>query len=216
MALLGAMLLLGLAGGLHCIGMCGGIVGAFSSQVVLPRGRLQRMQIAFNAGRISSYAAAGAVAGLVGAGAYAAAARPAQSAVYILSGVLVVLVGVHVAGWRGPLALLERAGRPLWRHVQPLAARALPARSLPQAYAAGLAWGFLPCGLVYAALAAAAASGSAVLGAAAMLAYGLGTLPWLLAAGLAAARLRAWALRPAPRRALGAALIGLGTLSLLH
>ena len=216
-ALLGAMLALGLASGLHCVGMCGGIVGAFSSPgVLLPRARLLSHQLLFNMGRISSYAIAGALAGAVGAGAYAAAAQPAQSALYLLASVVLILVGVHLTALRGPLAALEKIGLPLWKRVQPLAARLLPARSLPQAYAAGLVWGLLPCGLVYAALAAAVVAGSPALGAAAMLAFGLGTLPWLLAAGVAAARLRAWALRPAVRGAFGAVLIGYGAWGLLH
>jgi hypothetical protein len=86
----------------------------------------------------------------------------------------------------------------------------MPARSLPGAYAAGLAWGWLPCAMVYAALAAAGFSGGAARGAAAMAVFGLGTLPFLLAAGWLASRLRAW------RRAAGALVIGFGGLGLAH
>ena len=215
-ALLATMLALGLASGLHCVGMCGGIVAAFSARPLLARDALLRNQLAFNLGRITSYAAAGALAGGLGAGAYAAAARPAQAALYGLTSLVLVLLGIHLAFMRGPLAALEKIGQPLWRRVQPLAARLLPARTAPRAYAAGLLWGLLPCGLVYAALAAAVGAGSPLLGAAGMIAFGLGTLPWLLAAGVAAARLRAWALRPAARHAFGAALIGFGAWGLLH
>jgi sulfite exporter TauE/SafE len=214
--LLLAMLALGLASGMHCIGMCGGIVGAFSAVPLLPKSELLRMQVAFNVGRISSYAFAGALAGSLGAGVYAAAALPAQTALYGVASLALLLLGIHLAFLRGPLAALEKIGLPLWRRVQPLAARLLPPRSLAQAYGAGLVWGLLPCGLVYAALSAALVAGSPAHGAAGMLAFGLGTLPWLLAAGLAAARLRAWASRPAVRGACGALLIGYGTWGLLH
>jgi sulfite exporter TauE/SafE len=214
--LLIAMLALGLASGLHCVGMCGGIVGAFSAQPVFSRNSIWKKQLAFNLGRISSYAIAGGLAGALGAGAYAVAARPAQTALYLLASLVLILVGIHLAAMRGPLAALEKIGQPLWRRVQPLAARLLPARTLPRACAAGLVWGLLPCGLVYAALAAAVVAGSPAGGAAAMLGFGLGTLPWLLAAGVGAARLRAWALRPAARCAFGAALIGYGAWGLLH
>ena len=76
--------------------------------------------------------------------------------------------------------------------------------------AAGLAWGWLPCAMVYAALAAAAFSGGAAGGALAMLAFGLGTLPFLLGAGWLASRLRSW------RRAAGAAVLGFGVYGLAH
>jgi sulfite exporter TauE/SafE len=95
--------------------------------------------------------------------------------------------------------------------VQPFAARFLPARTLPQSYAAGLAWGWLPCGLVYGALAAAVFAGGAVEGAVAMAGFGLGTLPWLLAAGVFAAKLRS---AVKLRAAGGMLLIALGGLGL--
>ena len=73
-----ALLLLGLASGVHCVGMCGGIVTAFAApQPLVPARNLWRTQLAFNGGRIASYAAAGALAGLIGSGAYAIAAAPA-------------------------------------------------------------------------------------------------------------------------------------------
>ena len=98
---------------------------------------------------------------------------------------------------------------PLWRRVQPLAARALRGN----AYTAGLLWGWLPCGLAYGALMAAVFAGGAVQGALAMAAFGAGTLPWLLAAGVLAARMRQ---AIAIRRAVGALLIGFGAWGVAH
>lgn len=201
-----ALFLLGLASGAHCVGMCGGIVAAFSApQPLLPARSLARAQLAFNAGRVSSYAAAGAIAGLVGSGAYAMAAAPAQALLHTLASLMLVLVGLYLAGFSGAATWLEGIGAPLWRRLQPLAVR-LRARS----YAAGAVWGWLPCGLVYGALATAAATGEAARGALAMLAFGLGTLPWLLAAGLAATRLRAWVSHRAFRVAAGSLVLGFG------
>jgi sulfite exporter TauE/SafE len=74
--------------------------------------------------------------------------------------------------------------------------------------------GWLPCGLVYGALTAAAFAGSPAGGAAAMLAFGLGTLPWLLAVGVGAARLRAWMGRRAVRLAAGGTVLGFGAFGL--
>jgi hypothetical protein len=216
--LLLAMLAAGLASSLHCAGMCGGIVVAFGARRVIPvhaaqetaRGNLPR-QLAFNGGRIASYAAGGAAVGFAGSVAgYASGVLPAQGAVYLAASVVLVLFGLQLAGAGRLLARLEPIGAPLWRWLQPHAARLLAARSLPHAFAAGLAWGWLPCGMVYAALAAAAFAGGPANGAAAMLAFGLGTAPALLAAGLGAAHLRAWLARRSARLAASALILGCG------
>ena len=200
----------GLASGFHCAGMCGGISAGFS---LMRKEALWKRQLAFNAGRITSYAAAGALAATLGSvAAYAANVLPAQIYLYFFAGGFALLAGTHL--WGGvPLSRLEKLGMPLWRRVQPVAARLLPARTLPQSYAAGLAWGCLPCGLVYGALAAAVFAGGALEGATAMAAFGLGTLPWLFLAGIAGARLRGW---KGLRRAAGAVLIAMGGLGIAH
>jgi sulfite exporter TauE/SafE len=222
--LLAAMLGAGLASSLHCAGMCGGIVVAFGAHRVIPvravleppRSNLPR-QLAFNGGRIASYAAGGAAVGYAGSAAgYAAGVLPAQGALYLAARVILVLVGLQLAGAGALLARLEPLGAPLWRRVQPHAARLLAARTLPQSFAAGLAWGWLPCGMVYGALAAAALAGGPERGAAAMLAFGLGTLPALLAAGLGAARLRGWLARRSARLAAGALIVGFGLFGIAH
>jgi sulfite exporter TauE/SafE len=206
-----ALFLGGLASGLHCAGMCGGISAGFS---LVQKQQLWRRQLAFNAGRITSYAVAGAAAGALGsAGAYIAAVLPAQILLYLFSSAFVLAAGVHLTGFALPLTSLERIGLPVWRRLQPIAARLLPARTLPQAYAAGLAWGWLPCGLVYGAVLAAVFAGGAAQGAIAMAAFGAGTLPWLLAAGVLAARFRG---AVKLRRAGGLVLIGFGTWGLAH
>jgi sulfite exporter TauE/SafE len=199
----------GLASGFHCAAMCGGISAGFS--LVRQEG-LWKRQFAFNAGRNSSSAAAGAIAGALGsAAAYAASVLPAQIYLYFFAGAFAILAGAHLLGL--PTRRLESIGLPLWRRVQPVAARLLSARTLPQSYAAGLAWGCLPCGLVYGALAAAVFAGGALEGAAAMAAFGLGTLPSLLASGVLAARLRSLL---SVRRASGVALIAAGGLGVAH
>ena len=214
---LAAMAALGLASGVHCAGMCGGIVSAFS---LVHRDRehganpISKRLLAFNAGRISSYALAGAVAGSIGAlGWYATGG---QAALSVVASVVLGLVGMHLAGLRGPMRFLESLGVPLWRRIQPLAARLTKKPGLPAAYAAGLAWGALPCGLVYGALTAAAFAGSPAQGAAAMLAFGLGSLPWLLAAGVAAAQLRAWLAKAPVRLGVGGTVLGFGVFGLAH
>jgi uncharacterized protein len=210
--LLAAMFAAGLASGLHCVAMCGGIVAAFDSCKVIPiRARTDwHRRLAFNFGRISTYAVAGAAAGALGAVAYAAGALPAQTVLYVVANIMLVLMGLHLAGAGRLLARLEEFGAPLWRLLQPLAGRLMHSRTPAQSYAAGLVWGWLPCGMVYAALAGAMLAGSAARGALAMTAFGLGTLVFLLAAGWLAARLRPW------RVAVGGAVLGFGTYGLAH
>jgi sulfite exporter TauE/SafE len=209
---LAAMFAAGLASGLHCVAMCGGIVAAFDLGRVIPiRAKTDwRLRIAFNLGRISTYAMAGAVAGTLGAAAYASGALPAQQTLQIAASAMLILVGLYLAGAGRLLARFESLGLPLWRRLQPIAARLLPARTPGQSYVAGLVWGWLPCAMVYAALAAATFSGGAARGALAMAAFGLGTLPFLLAAGWLAARLRAW------RVAVGGAILGFGSYGLAY
>jgi sulfite exporter TauE/SafE len=197
----------GLLGGVHCAGMCGGIVGSLSAAA---RGSVPARQLAFNAGRILSYAFAGALAG--GLGSLAQLAGPvlvARTALFIVANILMVLLGLYVAGWARGLLRLEAAGGRIWRHIEPLARRAYPIDSAPKSFAAGLVWGWVPCGLVYSMLALALASGSIAGGALVMAAFGAGTLPNLFAVGFAAQRVLQWRRAPWLRRAAGTLLIAL-------
>lgn len=218
MTALTAMLLLGALSSVHCGAMCGGIVAAFSTAApLLSRAQLLRRQVAFNAGRISTYALLGAAAGAAGStGALVSEALSAQVILYVLANAALVLAGMHLAGFRGPLARLEALAASLWRRVQPLASSLLPSRRLPRAYAAGLLWGLLPCGLVYGALAVAIFAGSPQEGALGMLAFGAGTLPVLLASGTAAAAARRWLGRAPVRAGAGGLVLAFGLYGLAN
>jgi len=195
----------GLLGGVHCAGMCGGIAASLSASA---RGPLITRQVAFNSGRIGSYAVAGAAAGALGdLSRYAPAALTVQITLFALANGLMILLGLHIAGWSGAVLRLERAGGFVWRRIQPIARRLMPVDSTPRALAAGLAWGWVPCGLVYTMLVMALASGGALEGATVMAAFGAGTLPTLLAAGIAAQRLVAIRRAPWIRRAAGALVV---------
>jgi uncharacterized protein len=208
--------LVGLLGGGHCVGMCGGIVGAVSMS--LP-GQSPHFgyQLAYNSGRIASYTTAGVLAGLLGSsGFFLNHVLPVEKILYLLANLMLVALGLYLAGlWQGVL-VLERAGGALWRRLQPLSKRFIPVRSLSRAFALGLLWGWLPCGLVYSVLVAALATGAATQGGLLMLAFGLGTLPTLLAMGLAAARLKALLQKLWVRRASGLLVLGFGAVGLLR
>ena len=205
---------MGLLGGVHCAPMCGGIVGALSLRV---RRTGIILQLSYNAGRILSYAAAGTLVGAFGGmGAFAGGLLPAQMLLFVLANTLVVLLGLHIAGWGRTVLVLESLGASIWRVIGPLGSRFVPADTPARAVKLGLVWGWIPCGLVYSALALALVSGGLWRGAAVMLAFGVGTLPNLLVAGLAAQRVRP-ALRLRWIRSLaGALIIALGIAGLLR
>lgn len=202
----------GLLAGVHCAGMCGGIVGTLALEA---RGPAWGRQLAYNAGRIAAYVAAGTAAGLAGSLAHAGGAwLDARMTLFLVANVVMIFLGLYVAGWGRAVLTVEAAGRPVWRRIEPLARRMLPIDSTPKALGAGLAWGWVPCGLVYSMLVVAAASGSAIQGALVMAAFGLGTLPNLLAAGLAAQRLLRLRRAPWVRRAAGLLIVALGVVGI--
>jgi len=206
--LLGSALVLGLLGGGHCLGMCGGLMGALT--LAIPpeqRGRRLRLLLAYNLGRILSYACAGLLLGLAG---WAVASSPAAMALRVVAALLLIAMGLYLAGWWSGLTRIEALGRGLWRHIQPAASRLMPVSSMPRALLLGALWGWLPCGLVYSTLLWAASQGNAGYSAALMLAFGLGTWPILLATGLAAERVNALLRRRSVRMAGGILVILFG------
>ncbi|MEW9876882.1 sulfite exporter TauE/SafE family protein [Pseudomonas putida] len=212
LALLGSALVLGLLGGGHCLGMCGGLMGALT--LAIPpeqRGKRLRLLLAYNLGRIFSYACAGLLLGLAG---WAVASSPAALALRVAAALLLIAMGLYLAGWWSGLTRIEALGRGLWRHIQPMASRLLLVSSLPRALLLGALWGWLPCGLVYSTLLWAASQGNAGYSAVLMLAFGLGTWPVLLATGLAAERVNALLRRRSVRVAGGVLvmLFGIWTL----
>lgn len=201
-------LILGLLGGGHCLGMCGGLMGALT--LAIPpeqRARRLRLLLAYNLGRILSYAAAGLLIGLAG---WAVASSPAAMLLRVLAGLLLIVMGLYLAGWWSGLTRIEAVGGHLWRHLQPLASRLMPISSLPRALLLGAVWGWLPCGLVYSTLLWASSQGSPGESALLMLAFGLGTWPVLLATGMAAERLTALLRRRGVRIAGGLLVILFG------
>lgn len=178
---------LGLVSSTHCIGMCGGIMGALT-MAIPANARAQRWMIlvAYNLGRITSYAVMGLLAGLF---AEQFAAFGGGILLRVLAGVLLIAMGLYLADWWRGLTKLETLGRYLWVYLQPLGKGLVPVNNIPKALLLGALWGWLPCGLVYAALAMAMTQPAPGLAAGAMLAFGLGTLPAVLAAGIAAQQL---------------------------
>lgn len=209
------VLLAGLLGGGHCMGMCGGIVTALTLQ--LPAGQARwHIMATYNLGRIASYVIIGLLlGGLAEAGLTLLNARPAQLALLVLANLMLIAMGLYLAGLSAAITLLEKMGRPVWVRLQPLLTRLLPIRRPRTALLAGLVWGWLPCGLVYSASLSALASGNAIQGGLLMLGFGLGTLPNLLLMGVFADTLRQFIQRKPVRLFAGLLVCGLGSYRLL-
>lgn len=210
--------MVGLLGSVHCIGMCGGIVGVLGAGGGRRVGVARRTinALAYNVGRIVSYGVAGLVAGTVGSRAVDLFPVQRVSEVgLLLSGGFMILLGMYLADfWRG-LVRLEVIGGRLWSRIQPLTRRFLPVRFVWQAFALGLLWGWLPCGLVYATLVWALFAADPLHSMSIMVFFGLGTLPMLLVMGSVAERLANIRRRPWVRRTAGLLIIGFGVLTFL-
>ena len=171
---------IGWLGGVHCLGMCGGIVSALALSA--PEAGRNRILLAYNLGRCLTYIALGIFAGALGQLGSAQFAM-APTLLYALANLMLIGMGLYLVGLPWMVRPLEQGGQHLWRHIEPLSRRLFPVNSVPRAFGVGLLWGFLPCGLVYSALATAFAVGSFLQGGLWMAAFALGTLPNLLLAG---------------------------------
>jgi sulfite exporter TauE/SafE len=235
-----AVFFVGLLGGVHCLGMCGSLVGILTTQLPKPplqlspasggegkrltlrerlglnSGASWPFHLAYSSGRVASYTLAGALAGAVGqAGLLLRDVVPVQHLLFALSSLMLVALGLYLAGIWGAVRRIETLGKLLWQRIQPMTRGLFPVSTPSRAFLLGTMWGWLPCGLVYSVLITALASGNAKSGALVMLAFGLGTLPNLLAIGLFWDSLKRRVQSPVVRRAAGLLVVCFGTYGLI-
>jgi len=181
--------IMGLFSSMHCIGMCGSIIGtltlSLSPDIRNNKKRLLPFVFNYNFGRITSYTIAGALTGTI----EVLLTLPLGEAhghrvLQLLSAIIMASAGLYIAGWFPRFAYIEKAGVFLWKQLEPYGRKLIPVKNLTQAYLFGMVWGWLPCGLVYAALALAATAGDVSKSALTMLAFGLGTLPAVMGVGI--------------------------------
>ncbi len=205
-------LMIGLLGSAHCIGMCGGIVNALGfalSNNLQKASRPSYIVFLYNMGRILSYAVAGAMVGLFGwlvqdmGNLFGLALR-------LLAGLMLIAMGLYIAGWWRVLVHLENIGGRLWRYLQPIGNKLVPVKHRWQALLLGIIWGWLPCGLVYSALTLAVTMASWQQSAFMMLMFGAGTLPALLISGSLSVRFKYWLQQSVVRGGVGLVLISFG------
>lgn len=199
----------GVLGGVHCLGMCGGIVGAITFGSAAHAPPAWTHLLAYNLGRMGSYVLAGGLAGGLGASLLTLMPQ-GQFVLQVLAAVVLILLGFYIGGWCQLIAHIERLGGLVWRRIEPLGRRFIPVRTKGQALVVGAVWGWLPCGLVYSVLIWAIAAGGAWQGASLMAAFALGTLPNLMLMGLFAARMAALVRQLWVRRAAGGLMIAYG------
>ena len=212
--LLAAALVTGFLGSAHCFGMCAGISGLFAvNQSIASLRHDIPMAITYNAGRVVSYVVLGGIVAALGksiVGAIPNLAAPVR----LLSGLLIVVVGLQVAfNWR-VLLPIEKAGAKLWHRIAPAARGLLPVTSFRKALGLGLLWGWLPCGLVYSVLLIAATTTNPVHGGSIMAAFGLGTMPAMIATGISASKLSQFMGRRRLTAGLLIVIIGIATLAM--
>ncbi|MDM8546938.1 sulfite exporter TauE/SafE family protein [Candidatus Venteria ishoeyi] len=209
----------GLLSSLHCLSMCGSIMGALS--FALPSQTQQRWWylsayiLIYNIGRIGSYIIIGALLGQVSETLIKQMfLHDGHQLLSVLTIVMMLMIGLYLGGWFSQLVQLEKIGKPIWRYLEPLGRRLMPVDTLPKALAYGTVWGWMPCGIVYTMLLMAVTLGSAIDSALFMLVFGLGTLPTLLASGLFTSRLYHFARNPTIRRWIGSLIVLLALISL--
>jgi len=180
---------IGLFSSLHCVSMCGSIIGTLSfslkPEIRSNKAKMATFIFSYNLGRIFSYMLAGLIIGLI----ESIVTMPlgeehGHQILKIISALIISGAGFYIAGWFPAFAYIEKTGSRFWKTIEPYGRKLIPVATLNQAFLFGMVWGWIPCGLVYTALALAATSGDIVISALSMLAFGLGTLPAVMGTGL--------------------------------
>ncbi len=210
--------MMGVFSSVHCIGMCGSIIGSLTLSLT-PEIRNDKKQLFFfvlnyNIGRISSYTLAGAIVGLLGALFNLPITHGEGNRVLqLFSAIIMISAGLYIAGWFPRFAYIERLGSKFWRLIEPYGRQLIPVKTRLHALLFGMVWGWLPCGLVYGALTLSATTGDVLRSALTMLAFGLGTLPAVMGIGIMTGILTKLSRMRLFKQVVGILMIGLALLA---
>ena len=212
LAIITSAFLLGLFGSVHCAAMCGGLAGYLETSHKMTGSRSGiKPSLSFHIGRFGSYARVGVIASIFGQTLLDLTGKhAAHTLMQMLAGGFLIIVGLNLTGWWNGLGVVEKAGQKFWHLLSPLTRHIYPVTNYPRAIAAGALWGWLPCGLVYSAALLAVATSHVLVGAAAMVAFGFGTTPALLAIAFGG-RIIALKSNPRVRHFAGGALVLFGS-----
>ncbi|MDE2560785.1 MAG: sulfite exporter TauE/SafE family protein [Sphingomonadales bacterium] len=209
-------MVLGLASSLHCAGMCGGIASVLSMSVEpesdAPAARARGL-LTLQAGRVFAYTLMGAAVGGIGTALIGHIDHPA---LYLLLRLVAALslgwIGLSLTGLAPGIAVADRLFLAVADRIRAGAA-ALRLEGPPGAVAMGLAWGFVPCGMVYGTLVFAAMTGTPWRAASVMAGFGLGTIPAVTLAAFGMTSLRRLAHNTRLQVGVGLAIMALGAAS---
>lgn len=171
--------LIGFLGSLHCVGMCGPLAIVIHQQSYARGNQPGLALVLYHAGRITTYVTLGVLVGLLSSAMWGSL----QFYLSIFAGVILILSAMQFIPWEKHMWNLP-GFKQLGQLIPKLYARLIKIPGLAAPLLGGLVNGLLPCGLVYMGLAAALATGDGLLSASMMLAFGLGTIPALLATQL--------------------------------
>ncbi len=211
--------IMGVFSSVHCIGMCGSIIGtltlSLSSNIRNNQKRLFFFVLIYNIGRISSYTLAGAIVGSLGA-LFNLPITDGQGnrILQLFSATIMICAGFYIAGWFPHFAYIEKLGSRFWRLIEPFGRQLIPIKTHLHALLFGMIWGWLPCGLVYAALTLSASAGNVLKSSLTMLAFGLGTLPAVIGVGIMTSILTKLSRIRHFKQIVGSLLVGLALLAL--
>jgi len=209
-----AGLTMGLLGGAHCIGMCGGIIGALTMAVdKADANRRWILLMLYNLGRIVSYVLIAIIFYWI---VESIENYFALDFMRYLAGILLIAMGLYIGSWWRGLVYLEKVGSVVWRFIQPLSKSLVPVKKKRQALLLGMVWGWLPCGLIYSALAYSSTASSTFEAAFIMLSFALGTLPAVLLSGLVADRVMVLVKHKLTRSLMGLIMIVFGVWTLMN
>lgn len=205
---------MGLFSSLHCLGMCGSIIGTLTlsldSKIKQNKLLFFTFVLNYNLGRIVSYSIAGLLAGLM---TLPFDGQLGHRFLQLISALIMASAGFYIAGWFPRFAYIEKGGRFIWKKLEPFGHKLIPVKTRTQAFLFGTIWGWLPCGLVYTALVLAASAGDIYRSGLMMLCFGLGTLPAVIGIGIISRWLSSMLNKPIFRQLIGVLLIMLALIA---
>lgn len=179
----------------HCIGMCGGIVLAYSTIKIDPESSKVSQSVAhllYSFGRVFTYTILGAIFGTLGG--VVTFSNTANGALLLIAGFAMVLAGLSLMGKIKFLTLVEHSFSSSDSYKN-LFKRALHSKSNMSFFILGMLNGLLPCGFVYFFAITAASTASPLYGALVMMVFGLSTIPAMFGLGFLASLSRATSFR---------------------
>jgi sulfite exporter TauE/SafE len=206
--------LMGLASALHCGAMCSGVCGSAMLMLQPGSGRQRLFNLLMlQAGRITTYAALGAAGAIIGSSFITPDIAVKFRTMQWAAAIAMMAMGLAMAGMLPRLTVVDRGAAAILHGVEHVIA---PLKRWPRVapYGLGVLWGANACPMVYGAMFTATMTGSVMGGVVFMIAFGIGTLPALLATGYGLSKLKSLSLQVSAQTAGGLAIAAAGFASL--